>query len=100
MSSMSELRSAARLRVASEEQERGSVSAGGGGWRDVSTARTLSLLFTDVEGSTRLVESRGEGYHDEHVAQHALIRASVEDNGGWVAETRRRRCPGHVRSGT
>ncbi|HSL09957.1 MAG TPA: adenylate/guanylate cyclase domain-containing protein [Actinomycetota bacterium] len=46
---------------------------------------TVTFLFTDIEGSTRLLHRLGDGYHallDDH---HRLIRASVRD--GFVAGT-------------
>jgi predicted ATPase/class 3 adenylate cyclase/tetratricopeptide (TPR) repeat protein len=49
--------------------------------------RTLTLLFTDVEGSTRLVEAARGAYSELHATQHRLIRRSVEAHGGRVVET-------------
>jgi class 3 adenylate cyclase len=45
-------------------------------------SRTVTLLFTDVEGSTRLVQLLGEGYGavlDEH---RRLLRRAVAEAGG------------------
>jgi class 3 adenylate cyclase len=44
-------------------------------------------LFTDVEGSTRLLESWPAGYREALTRHHALLRASVEGHGGAVFET-------------
>ena len=43
---------------------------------------TVTFLFTDIEGSTRLLRHLGEGYVavvDEH---HQILRKAVEDQGG------------------
>ncbi len=48
---------------------------------------TVSLLFTDVEGSTRLLDAHGSGY-DVLVEEHRdILRSSVERHGGDVFET-------------
>jgi class 3 adenylate cyclase len=48
---------------------------------------TVTFLFTDVEGSTRLLESWPAGYREALSRHHALLRASVEGHGGAVFET-------------
>ncbi len=48
---------------------------------------TVTFLFTDIEGSTRLVQQLGEEFHrvlDEH---HALMRGVVDEGGGVVVST-------------
>src|SRR3954453_24130498 len=49
------------------------------------TASTPTFLFTDIEGSTRLLQHLGERYSallDQH---RALIAAAVEADGGRVS---------------
>ncbi|MGQ0848693.1 MAG: adenylate/guanylate cyclase domain-containing protein [Actinomycetota bacterium] len=46
-----------------------------------SRTETVTFLFTDVEGSTRLLESLGEG-HDILTDQGGIIRQAVADYGG------------------
>jgi predicted ATPase/class 3 adenylate cyclase len=48
---------------------------------------TVTFLFTDVEGSTRLLERHPEVYRDGLARHHAILRAAVEDHGGAVFET-------------
>ncbi len=56
------------------------MSDGGG-------SRTLTFLFTDIEGSTRLWEQHGDAMR-RALAQHdALLRESVEKRGGSVVKT-------------
>ncbi len=56
------------------------MSDGGG-------SRTLTFLFTDIEGSTRLWEEHGDAMR-RALAQHdALLRESVETRGGSVVKT-------------
>jgi predicted ATPase/class 3 adenylate cyclase len=48
---------------------------------------TVTFLFTDVEGSTRLLQALGDGYaavHDEHAA---IIRRAVAEGGGVEVST-------------
>ncbi|HEV2917810.1 MAG TPA: adenylate/guanylate cyclase domain-containing protein, partial [Actinomycetota bacterium] len=48
---------------------------------------TVTFLFTDVEGSTRLLQTLGDGYaavHDEHAA---IIRRAVAGGGGVEVST-------------
>ncbi len=46
----------------------------------------LTLLFTDVEGSTRLVERHGAAGTEALVRHHAIVREVAEANGGRVFE--------------
>ena len=43
---------------------------------------TLTLLFSDVEGSTRLLSRLGDGYAAVLTAQRAILRDSFARNGG------------------
>ena len=48
---------------------------------------TITFLFTDIEGSTRLWEAQPETM-ELAVARHdALLRAAIETNGGTVFKT-------------
>ena len=44
--------------------------------------QTLTFLFTDIEGSTAMLQRRGEEYAEILTAHHALIRASLAGHGG------------------
>jgi predicted ATPase len=44
---------------------------------------TVTLLFTDIEGSTRLVERLGRRYLDLLADHHRLMRAAIAANGGY-----------------
>jgi predicted ATPase len=48
---------------------------------------TLTLLFTDIEGSTRLLDELGERYVDVLAEHHRLLRESFERHGGVEANT-------------
>jgi len=43
---------------------------------------TVTFLFTDIEGSTRLLQRLGEGYDDVLERQRELIRQSCDAHGG------------------
>jgi class 3 adenylate cyclase len=48
---------------------------------------TVSFVFTDTEGSTRLLQQLGETYRrllDDH---HRIIRGAIEDAGGVRVST-------------
>jgi len=47
---------------------------------------TVSLLFTDVEGSTQLQHRLGEGYRDVVADHRRLLEAAIEANGGRVVD--------------
>ncbi|MDQ1457642.1 MAG: hypothetical protein QOH28_3262 [Actinomycetota bacterium] len=54
---------------------------------DGGSSRTLTFLFTDIEGSTRLWEQHGDAMR-RALAQHdELLRHSVETRGGTVVKT-------------
>jgi hypothetical protein len=49
---------------------------------------TVTFLFTDIEGSTRLVHSLGEaGYADALAAHRAILREAFAENGGVEVDT-------------
>lgn len=43
---------------------------------------TVTFLFTDIEGSTRLLQALGPGYPDVLSEHHRLLRGAVEGAGG------------------
>jgi predicted ATPase/class 3 adenylate cyclase len=48
---------------------------------------TVTFLFTDLEGSTRLLEAHPTAYRDAVRRHHALLLSAVEGHGGVVFET-------------
>jgi class 3 adenylate cyclase len=50
-------------------------------------AGTVSFLFTDIEGSTRLLEDHPQQMGAAMSRHHDLLQAAVEANGGTVFET-------------
>jgi predicted ATPase/class 3 adenylate cyclase/DNA-binding CsgD family transcriptional regulator len=48
---------------------------------------TVTFLFTDLEGSTRLLEAHPAVYREAVRRHHALLRGAVEAQGGAVFET-------------
>ena len=50
-------------------------------------AGTVTFLFTDLEGSTRLLEAHPTAYREAVTRRHALLRCAVEGHGGAVFET-------------
>jgi class 3 adenylate cyclase len=49
---------------------------------------TVTFLFSDVEGSTALLERLGEAYADELRAHRAIVREAVSTNGGEIVDQR------------
>ncbi len=49
--------------------------------------RIVTLLFTDIEGSTKLWEAHGDGMRKSLPRHDALIKKAVEVNGGTVFKT-------------
>jgi predicted ATPase/class 3 adenylate cyclase len=47
----------------------------------------VTFLFTDVEGSTRLLERHPEAYRSAITQHHTILRETVEQNHGSVFET-------------
>jgi predicted ATPase/class 3 adenylate cyclase len=50
-------------------------------------AGTVTLLFSDIEGSTRLLEHLGDGYADVLDEHRAMVRAAVAEHGGHELRT-------------
>jgi class 3 adenylate cyclase len=48
---------------------------------------TVTFLFTDIEGSTRLLETRPEAMHPALARHDALARGAIEGHGGRVFKT-------------
>ena len=48
---------------------------------------TVTFLFTDLEGSTALLQAHPAAYRAAVARHHALLRAAVEASGGVVFET-------------
>lgn len=48
---------------------------------------TIALLFTDIEGSTRLAHALGSGWAGVLADHHALIAAAIAAEDGWVDGT-------------
>ncbi|MGH2366965.1 MAG: adenylate/guanylate cyclase domain-containing protein, partial [Chloroflexota bacterium] len=48
---------------------------------------TVTFLFTDIEGSTRLMERHPEAYRAALDRHHAILREAVAAEGGYVFET-------------
>ena len=47
----------------------------------------VSLLFTDVEGSTRLLDALGAGYDDVMEAEQRILRSAIDEHRGVVFGT-------------
>lgn len=54
---------------------------------DAPAQKTVTFLFTDIEGSTRLAEQLGPGYEPVLEAHRALIRQAVSNAGGREVST-------------
>ncbi|MGH8873258.1 MAG: ATP-binding protein [Acidimicrobiia bacterium] len=48
---------------------------------------TVTFLFTDIEGSTRLVQALGDGWVPVLEAHNSLIEKAITDSGGIVVKT-------------
>ena len=48
---------------------------------------TVTFLFTDVEGSTRLWEAQHDAMRTALARHDALLRQSIETHGGYVFKT-------------
>ena len=48
---------------------------------------TVTFLFTDIEGSTRLLQELGDRYATLLADHHRLLRAAVQERGGVELET-------------
>ncbi|HUH06524.1 MAG TPA: tetratricopeptide repeat protein [Egibacteraceae bacterium] len=47
----------------------------------------LTFLFTDIEGSTRLLERLGAGYQEVLAAHHRILNEAIQGHGGSVQRT-------------
>src|SRR5215203_6155249 len=54
--------------------------------RDLPTG-TVTFLFTDIEGSTRLLDELGEGYAEVLAEHHRVVRKAIEEHGGVEVDT-------------
>lgn len=50
-------------------------------------AGTVTFLFTDIEGSTKLLQQLGEQYAQVLSAHHEILRAGFENNHGRIVDT-------------
>ena len=50
-------------------------------------AGTVTFLFTDIEGSTRLLQELGDAYADALAEHRAALRAAFERHGGVEVDT-------------
>ena len=50
-------------------------------------AGTVTFLFTDIEGSTKLWEQNPDAMRPALARQDALLRECIEQNGGYVFKT-------------
>ena len=48
---------------------------------------TVTFLFTDIEGSTRLWEEHPEAMHEALARHDAIVRDAVEQHDGYVVKT-------------
>lgn len=48
---------------------------------------TVTLLFTDIEGSTRRLQELGEDYADLLLQHHRIIREAVREHEGIEVDT-------------
>ena len=60
--------------------------SGGAGMREFPTG-TVTLLFTDIEGSTRLLQYLGERYSDVLAECRRLLRAAFHQHHGHEVDT-------------
>src|SRR5262249_14253610 len=49
---------------------------------------TVTFVFTDVEGSTRLVRELGDSYVDMIAAHRRLVREALEEHAGYEVASR------------
>jgi class 3 adenylate cyclase len=45
---------------------------------------TVTFLFTDIEGSTRLWQRQPEAMKGALARHHEILKAAIESNGGYV----------------
>ena len=58
-----------------------------GAGSDSAQLVTVTFLFTDIEGSTRLLAGVGDEYVDMLETHRRLLRAGFARNGGWEVDT-------------
>ncbi len=49
---------------------------------------TVTFLFTDIEGNTRLLQQLGDHYADVLAEYRRLLRSVSQENGGQEVDTR------------
>src|SRR5262245_65988180 len=49
---------------------------------------TVTFVFTDVDGSTRLVRELGDSYVDMIAAHRRLVREALEEHSGFEVDSR------------
>jgi DNA-binding SARP family transcriptional activator/DNA-binding beta-propeller fold protein YncE len=78
-----------RLERAILEQDTALSLSGAGGQRRASPVPTgtVTFLFTDIEGSTRLVRELGDAYGQLLEQHHALLRATFDKHGGQEVDS-------------
>src|SRR5947207_5705788 len=45
---------------------------------------TVTFLFTDIEGSTRLARRNADAWETARTRQHAILQAAIEAHAGYV----------------
>jgi predicted ATPase/class 3 adenylate cyclase/Tfp pilus assembly protein PilF len=65
----------------------GAVGERGAAPAPAPPAGTVTFLFTDLEGSTRLLEAHPDAYREAVRRHHELLREAVDAHGGVVFET-------------
>src|SRR3982074_2578351 len=48
---------------------------------------TVTFLFTDIEGFTRMLQQQGDGYRDVQEAHFAIMREAIALGGGHEVST-------------
>jgi Adenylate and Guanylate cyclase catalytic domain len=48
---------------------------------------TVTFLFTDIEGSTRLLQQLGDRYAEVLAAHHRLLRTAIQEAQGQLVDT-------------
>ena len=51
---------------------------------DERPAGTVTFLFTDIEGSTRLWEADPQAMQIELTAHDSVLQSTIESHGGWL----------------
>jgi class 3 adenylate cyclase len=45
---------------------------------------TVTFLFTDIEGSTKLARAHPENWEPARARHHAILREAIESNNGYI----------------